>query len=154
MAVPGLCLVSLSRCSIDPTSAGQWSSEAEGLLPTVDAVLAAPELATGRGDEQVQAVGVVELPRLVADLRVLDFLAGGTLYPGKSEKAGDGSISGDCLFAKRICLVQIRKKRHQGRFLVSFQNLENSMMVEAAGIEPASASPLPSALHAYPSLLF
>jgi len=27
-------------------------------------------------------------------------------------------------------------------------------MVEAAGIEPASASPLPSDLHAYPSLLF
>jgi len=27
-------------------------------------------------------------------------------------------------------------------------------MVEAAGIEPASASPLPLALHACPSLLF
>ena len=34
----------------------------------------APELAAGRGDEQVPAVAVVELPRLVADLRVLDFL--------------------------------------------------------------------------------
>ena len=27
-----------------------------------------------------------------------------------------------------------QKKRHQGRFLVSFQNLENSVMVEAATI--------------------
>jgi len=27
-------------------------------------------------------------------------------------------------------------------------------MVEAAGIEPASTDPLPSALHAYPYLLF
>jgi len=27
-------------------------------------------------------------------------------------------------------------------------------MVEAAGIEPASVSPLPLALHAYPRLLF
>ena len=49
-------------------------AEAEGLLPAIDAVLAAPELATGRSDEQVQAVAVVEFPRLVADLRVLDFL--------------------------------------------------------------------------------
>jgi len=38
-------------------------AEAEGLLPSIDAVLAAPELATGRGNEQVQAVAVVELPR-------------------------------------------------------------------------------------------
>jgi len=29
----------------------------------------------------------------------------------------------------------------------------NPLLVEAAGIEPASANPLPSALHAYPRLL-
>jgi len=41
-------------------------AEAEGLLPAIDAVLAAPELASGRGDEQLLTVAVVGLPRLVA----------------------------------------------------------------------------------------
>jgi len=44
--------------------------------------------------------------------------------------------------------IQIRKKRHSGRFFVSFQGLENSVLVEAAGIEPASVSPQPAVLHA------
>ena len=47
-----------------------------------------------------------------------------------------------------------KKKAPAGRFLVSYQKLENSVMVEAAGIEPASVRPLPSALHAYPGLCF
>jgi len=49
-------------------------SEAEGLLAAFDAVFAAPELAAGCGDEEVQAVAVVELSGLVAGLRVFDFL--------------------------------------------------------------------------------
>ncbi len=36
---------------------------------------------------------------------------------------------------------------------MSSQRLENSVMVEAAGIEPASANDPPSVLHAYPNLL-
>jgi len=45
-----------------------------------------------------------------------------------------------------------KKKAPLGRFFLSFQGLENSLLVEAAGIEPASASTPPSALHAYPRL--
>lgn len=49
-------------------------AEAECFFLTIDAVLAPPQLATRRGDEQVQTVTVVELVRLVSRLRVADFL--------------------------------------------------------------------------------
>jgi len=41
-----------------------------------------------------------------------------------------------------------------GRGIMRLKNInKNNKLVEAAGIEPASVSPLPSALHAYPGLL-
>ena len=55
-----------SRASANPIFGIR--AEAQGLFLAVDAVLAAPELAAGRGDEQVQAVAIKELALLVGRL--------------------------------------------------------------------------------------
>ena len=61
-----------SRASASPTFG--YGPEAERLLFAVDAVLAAPELAAGRRDDQVQAIAIKQLALLVGRLGVLDFL--------------------------------------------------------------------------------
>lgn len=50
-----------------------WA-EAQRLFFAVDAVLAAPQLAAGRCDDQVQAIAIKQLALLVSRLGVLDFL--------------------------------------------------------------------------------
>ena len=49
-------------------------AQAQRLFFAVDAVLAAPELAAGRRDDQVQAIAIKQLALLVGRFGVLDFL--------------------------------------------------------------------------------